>query len=231
MVEAQVRPCHKQAEFIARIQGAMGVTMGPVSCHIVNEPGMAKVMTRSGWSANETTGVVGFQVAQDVYVLDSTPWTVLHELVHRSGINGDRLNRFVAEGLTEAIARELKRSPDEHQPTYPTETTWVQQQLLPLLGLSAVQLGTALAKSSSPPDALAALIQAKKPGVDVNKLRHELRPQAPDRPSFNRCGQGVCTRVSVGSASMPTPDSTGWNAGLLLVTAGFLLMVSAPNSR
>ena len=224
---ADVRPCHKQDIFIDRIQRSLGVEIRDVSCHIVNENGMASVMRRSGWSANETVGVVGFQVGRDVFVLDSTPWTVLHELVHRSGINGDRLNRFVAEGLTEAIARELKQSPDEHQPTYPTETKWVQQTLLPLLGMTAVQLGRELVRSSSPPDRLAELVAAKKPGVDKNKLRHDLRPQHPDRPSLNRRACG-CRTVAGSTAVAPLSSApSAASVGTVLALAGLVLIVAS----
>lgn len=226
MQTESIRPCHKQAEFIERIEDAMGIRMGPVSCHIVNEKGMESALTRSGWSKNEAVGVVGFQVAKDVYVLDSTPWTVLHELVHRSGVNGDRLNRFVAEGLTEAIARELKQGDDEHRPTYPTETAWVQKELLPMLGMSAVQLGTELAKASSPPDHLANLIASVKPGTNVNALRHSLRPQAPEKPSLNR--RGHVTRVHAGSpARLPEPASSVSKVGLVLMAAGAALVFSS----
>ena len=142
-----IKKCHKQDIFVDRIQRALGVSMGNVSCKIVDQGGMAQVMEGAGWSRNDANGVVGFQVGKEVFVLNSAPWTVLHELVHRAGVNSDRLNRFVAEGLTEAIAAELKASPDEHRPTYPAEVIWVKGKLLPALGMTAVQLGRVIAQS------------------------------------------------------------------------------------
>ena len=228
MQAESIRPCHKQAEFVDRIERAMGITMGPVSCHIVNEQGMESALTRAGWSKNEAAGVVGFQVAKDVYVLDSTPWTVLHELVHRSGVNGDRLNRFVAEGLTEAVAREIKQGDDEHRPTYPTETAWVQKELLPMLGMTAVQLGTELAKASSPPDRLASLIASVRPGTNVNALRHSLRPQSPEKPRLNR--RGHVTRLRPAGSRARPPMESGSSVskvGLVLMAAGAALVLSS----
>jgi hypothetical protein len=67
----------------------------------------ALVAGSAGWGRNDANGVVGFQLGQDVYVLDGAPWTTLHELVHRAGINADRLNRFVAEGLTALLRHKL----------------------------------------------------------------------------------------------------------------------------
>jgi hypothetical protein len=187
-MNTHVRRCHKEAEFIDRIQRAMNKPLGQVQCHIVDQTGMAQVMGTAGWSKNEALGVVGFQLGNNVYVLGSAPWTVLHELVHRSGVNADRISRFVAEGLTEAIARELKRAPDEHKPTYPKETHWVQTRLLPRLNMSAVELGRKLAHSSDPPATLADLMVAVDPQLDRSKLLRQLQPQVPDQPSFNRRG-------------------------------------------
>jgi hypothetical protein len=180
------RPCYKQAEFTTRIQQALGVDLGAVSCHIVDEDGMARVMGSAGWGRNDANGVVGFQLGQDVYVLDGAPWTTLHELVHRAGINADRLNRFVAEGLTEAVAERLRQSPDEHRPTYPREVAWIKERLLPSLGMDAIHLGRVIAQSSDPPRTLAALMAKAKPGTDEAALRAQLAPQKPDEPSFNR---------------------------------------------
>ena len=211
-----VRQCHKQAEFVTRIQRALGVSLQGVQCRTVNTQGMTQVMQRAGWSANGTQGVVGFQFKNDVYVLDSTPWTVLHELIHRAGVNADRLSRFVAEGLTEAIAVELKRSPDEHRATYPQETKWVREVLLPRLNLTAVELGRKVAKSNDPPRMLAALMVKARPSVSMATLERELQPQSKERPSFNR---GKVTRAMLGGSES---TATGSVAALLL-HSGFAL--------
>lgn len=212
------RPCYKQAEFTARIKQALGVDLGEVSCHIVDEAGMARVMGSAGWSRGDANGVVGFQLGKDVYVLDGAPWTTLHELVHRAGINADRLNRFVAEGLTEAVAEQLRKSPDEHRPTYPREVAWIKERLLPSLGMNAVQLGRIIAQSSDPPRTLAALMAKAKPGIDEGALRAQLAPQKPDEPSFNR----------LASITRPYPkvqrdDSVALGAVLALAGAALLL--------
>lgn len=218
VADQQVRRCHKQDEFVRRIEGALGVSVRPVACHIVNNDGMQSVMARAGWSKNDASGVVGFQVGRDVYVLDSAPWTVLHELVHRSGVNADRLNRFVAEGLTEAIAEELRTSPDEHRPTYPEETGWVKGTLLPRLGMSAVQLGAIIAQSSDPPTTLADLMLRARPGsVSRSQLVGELRPQVHERPSYNRLGHVTRGRAGV-------RDSTASVAGAMIVGGIALLL-------
>ena len=39
-----IRKCYKQAEFVGRIQQALGVALDRVSCSIVDRQGMAKVM-------------------------------------------------------------------------------------------------------------------------------------------------------------------------------------------
>jgi len=216
------RRCHKQPVFVARIQRALGVTLGSVQCNIVNIQGMSQAMRRAGWSANETQGVVGFQYGEQIYVLDDAPWTVLHELIHRAGVNADRLNRYVAEGLTEAIAVELKESPDEHRPTYPTESAWVRERLLPRLGLSAVQLGALLAKASDPPAALADLMLKARPDLDRAKLVRELAAQQPKQPSFNRKGCVTRSRAQGSAASGPVRDGAGGIAGVLLVAGAVL---------
>jgi hypothetical protein len=214
-----IKKCHKQDEFVRRIEAALGVPMGKVSCKIVDRNGMADVMSKSGWSRNESTGVVGFQVDKDVFVLDSAPWTVLHELIHRAGVNSDRLSRFVAEGLTEAIAIELKKSPDEHKPTYPTEVGWVRKVLLPRLNMTAVQLGRVIAKAKNPPRALAELMAKVKSGVDASMLEYELRPQSPAQPSFNR-KPGHVTRM--GSSALASREPAA-DVGIVLMVAGAVL--------
>lgn len=221
-----IRQCHKQDEFVRRIERALGVQMRDVSCKIVDRQGMAEVMAKAGWSKNESSGVVGFQIEKQVYVLDSAPWTVLHELIHRAGVNSDRLSRFVAEGLTEAIALELKASADEHQPTYPTEVTWVRQVLLPRLGMTAVELGRVIAHAKNAPRALAELMVKAKPGLDVTALEFDLRPQNPSQPSFNYL-RGHVTRA--GSGNISSNNFVGFESsfgvGLLLLAAGTALTV------
>jgi hypothetical protein len=227
-----IQKCHKQAEFIHRIQGALGVTLGQVDCKVVDTDGMVQVMRSAGWSKNEAFGVVGFQLGNNVYVLSSAPWTVLHELIHRGGVNSDRLSRFVAEGLTEAIARELKQSADEHRPTYPTETAWVQTKLLPRLRLTAVELGQQIAHAKDPPATLADLMVAVDPSLNRSDLVRQLQPQKTEQPSFNRRG---CPTRAPRRPHLPSPHGSGaafvapptfsvsdddgaaWIAGLLLV--------------
>jgi len=234
-----VRRCHKEQELVARIEGSLGVSVRPVQCHIVDEAGMQKVMSSAGWARNETETVIGFQLGSSVYVLGTTPWTVLHELIHRAGINADRMNRYVAEGLTEAIAIELKRAPDEHRPTYPEETAWIQKRLLPLLGLTAVGLGRVLAASDDPVRALADLILAKDPGLDRSQLVDELKPQRPGAPVIRSAARGSasrplhvrrpdlarCRRRGMGSPSQGpvAPDLITEPLSALLVLAGVAL--------
>lgn len=217
-----IKKCHKQDEFVARIEGALNVRMGRVTCKIVDGDGMAEVMSKAGWSKNQARGVVGFQVDEEVYVLESAPWTVLHELVHRAGINADRMSRWVAEGLTEAIACELKRSSDEHKATYPQEVKWVRETLLPRLGMSAVELGRRLANAPNPARVLAELMAAAKPGTDVSALEYQLRPQAGGKPSFNRT---YVTRLGGSGVDRAPSEGIGWLlmvAGMLLVGPSFL---------
>ena len=78
--------------------------MPPYQCHVVDQSGMSKVMSRAGWNKKDTYGVVGFHLDDNVYVLKSADWTTLHELIHTAGVNADRINRVLAEGLTELIA-------------------------------------------------------------------------------------------------------------------------------
>ena len=210
--------CHKQDVFVNRIQNALGVKIGTVRCHLVEPSAMGKVMENHGWNRDDARGVVGFQVKDDIYVLNTTPWTVRHELVHKAGINADRMSRYVAEGLTEAIAGDLRQSPDEHQPTYPEETRWVKETLLPTLGLTAIQLGQILAKAQDVPRTLADLIVAKRPDANRGALVDELRPQRTGRPSFNRTGSASRSNVAMG-------------VGVALFTAGILLVFSSQESE
>jgi len=199
-----VSACPLQDERSHRIEGALKVPMRNVSCRLVDGDGMRNVMQHAGWAKDDTVGVVGFQVGKNVYVREDTPWTVLHELVHKAGVNSDRLNRYVAEGLTEAIAISLKRRPQEHRPTYPAETRWVQEVLLPKLGMSATDLGALLAKSSSPPRELARLLVERDSSLDRARLERELQPQKPERPSIgSACARGKRTIVGSRIGSPP----------------------------
>jgi hypothetical protein len=223
--------CHKQGEFVARIERALDVRMGPVTCTIVDESGMAEVMGRAGWNRNDSHGVVGFQIGKEIFVLGRAPWTVLHELIHRAGVNSDRLSRFVAEGLTEAIAREIKAGPDEHQPTYPRETRWVQEVLLPRLKMTAVQLGQVIAKANNAPRALAKLMVEASSGASEANLVRVLQPQQTGEPSFNR--RGHVTRWSSGGTIARGPtghDSVSVGLGLVAIVAGGALVLSGCSS-
>jgi hypothetical protein len=186
---------------------------------------MAKVMEKSGWSKNQANGVVGFQVGADVYVLEGADWTTLHELVHKAGINADRLNRFVAEGLTEVIASELGTSSREHRPTYPAETRWVKEELLPRTGMGAQELGRFVAHSAEPHRDLARLVAERNEGVNETQLRDQLRPQRPDAPGLG-C-KGRCT-IPTGSASVapatPGRDRAEGLGGVLLVSGLALVL-------
>jgi hypothetical protein len=199
-----IRTCFKGPEFAARIKKALGVEVGEVSCHIVDEAGMQTAMSKAGWAKNEMDGVVGFQIHKNIYVRDDSTWTTLHELIHRAGINADRMNRFVAEGLVEAVAEKLRTASDEHHPTYPEETSWVKGVLLPKLKMNALELGSALAKAQDPPRFLAELLVRVDPKLDKSKLIDELKPQRPNKPSIGgdwrgpqgsqaRLGRRTCT--------------------------------------
>ena len=153
--------CYKESVFVPRIEKALNVKMKNFTCHVVDQSGMTNVMKKSGWSKNETQGVVGFHVNKNIYVLNSAPWTTLHELIHQAGINADRINRFLAEGLTEVLAAELKQGKDEHKATYPQERTWVKETLLPKLNMSAIELGRFICKSPEPHRDLAELFIEK----------------------------------------------------------------------
>jgi len=225
-----VKECHKQDIFIDRIQRALGIRMGEVHCHLVEPSAMPTIMGKHGWNRDDARGVVGFQVQNDIYVLTTTKWTVLHELVHKAGINADRMSRYVAEGLTEAIATELKQSPDEHQPTYPEEVGWVRNTLLPLLDMTAIQLGRELAPAQEPRRKLAELIIAARarkglPALDRAKLLDDLQPQRPGRPSFNRGA------VPTGSASRATENGWSLGVGTAFLTAGAILLFATQGPR
>jgi len=186
--------CYKESVFVPRIENALGVKMKNFTCHVVDQQGMTKVMRRSGWNKSETQGVVGFHVNKNIYVLNSAPWTTLHELIHQAGINADRLNRFLAEGLTEVLASELKEGKDEHKPTYPQERSWVKNELLPKLGMSAIELGRFIAKSPEPHRDVAELFIKK--GITKKSLSdvvESLRPQVHNKPSLNRIGSANMT--------------------------------------
>jgi hypothetical protein len=216
-----IQNCYKQDEFIARIQRTLGSNLDGTSCYVVDQSGMAGVMAKAGWSRNQSAGVVGFQLGKNVYVLDSAPWTVLHELIHRAGVNSDRLSRFVAEGLTEAIAIEIKKGADEHKPTYPTETRWVRTKLLPRLNMTAVQLGRILIDSSNPPRTLADLMLKVDPKLDRSTLENQLQPQRSEQPSFNLRGHVTRGQTPLG------PDRTTEGVAVVFLTAGLALSISA----
>jgi len=216
----QSQICHKEHEFTVRLQQTLGADLSGTSCHVVDTGEMSTVMRRSGWSKNETNGVIGFQVGDDVYVLNSTPWTVLHEMIHKAGVNADRLNRYVAEGLTEAIAKQMKKSPDEHRPTYPEETRWVESVLLPKVGMSAVQLGREIVASKDAPAKLASIVAGADPKVNERRLRRQLGPQLPDKPSFER--RGSATRIGLPRAAGQAREDRA-----IMKVAGVLLLAAA----
>ena len=224
------RPCYKQAELTARIEEALGTSLGSVSCNIVDEAGMAEVMAKAGWSRNQAAGVVGFHHRNQVWVLTGRSWTVLHELIHQAGVNADRLASFVAEGLTEAIAREICQPrgncrPDEHRPTYPQETRWVQEELLPALGMSAVELGQVIVRAKNAPRALAKLMAEARPNTTNERaLARQLRAQRRGRPDFNR---GDVTRApsQVSSPLCMGSDCTQIWLGVSFLFAGAALLV------
>lgn len=184
-----VKTCYKGKLFADKIKQALGVSVDDAVCYIVDETGMQEAMSSAGWARNEMDGVVGFQVNKNIYVRDDSKWTTLHELVHRAGINADRLNRYVAEGLTEAVAEKLRTTPDEHRPTYPEETAWVKQVLLPKLKMTEIQLASALVKVQEPHKLLAQMIQVASPKVDLAKLTDELKPQRPMAPNIGSANQ------------------------------------------
>jgi hypothetical protein len=219
---SHIEKCYKSEIFIPRIEQTLGVRLPKTECHIVSSQGMKKVMGKHGWSKNQSEGVVGFHVQNNVYVLRSAPWTTLHELIHQAGINADRINRWLAEGLTEAIARQLKTSPDEHRPTYPKETKWVQE-LLGRLQMSPVQLGRLIAQSNDPVYAVADLLIAK--GVTTRsraQLVADLRPQKPNAPSLNITGK--ITRIAQSS----TREA---GAGIIMILGGLLLLLTSSRRK
>jgi hypothetical protein len=211
-----VKRCYKQDILVPRIERALRVKLGKVNCRIVDRKGMVNVMRRSGWNSSDAQGVVGFQVRQDVFVLDDAPWSTLHELVHRAGINADRMNRFVAEGLTENIASSLSQGKDEHRATYPQESSWVQKKLLPATGMNAIQLGRVLANSKEPSKTLAKILVKRNPKLNYTKVLSQLRPRKEGAPSLNR-GAGKMTRTG---SDAPQWSETGWTIGLVLIVAG-----------
>lgn len=229
--------CPRQPELVARIERAFGFSVGgEVSCRMVGRDGMAHVMQKAGWSKNETDGVVGFHLGTDIFIRNDASWSVLHELIHRFGVNADRLNRWVAEGLTEAIARELKRSDVEHRATYPGETAWVQSRLLPRLKMSAVEVGRILARASDPPATLADLLVKNDPKLDRAKLVRELAPQRPTAPGL---GSALCRSCSTGKPPEFSQLQRGLQAssilmglgGVLVVTGAWLAFDSPPRSN
>lgn len=210
--------CYKESVFVPRIEKALGVKLKKFTCHVVDQQGMTKVMRRSGWSKNETQGVVGFHVNKNIYVLNSAPWTTLHELIHQAGINADRLNRFLAEGLTEVLAAELKQGSDEHKATYPQERTWVKNKLLPNLGMSAIELGRFIAKSPEPHRDLAELFIKK--GItnkSLSDIVESLRPQVNGQPSLNKIGSA---NMSVTRSPMQDKEKMAYIAAPIIAIAG-----------
>lgn len=181
-----MKKCYKQSIFQARIQNALDVDMPPYTCNIVNQDEMTRVMGKVGWNVSETKGVVGFHIDDQVYILKGEDWTTLHELIHRAGINSDRINMCLAEGLTELIASELKISADEYQPTYPSEQRWVKE-ILKRLQMTPIELGKIIVHSASPPITIADLFIAK--GI-TRKPRHNviafLQPQVSNVSNMNR---------------------------------------------
>ena len=171
------RKCYKSQIFVPRLERALGIKAPAARCHVVDQAGMQKVMRAAGWNRQQSLGVVGFHRkvggVNQIYVLDNSPWSTLHELIHAFGINSDQLSQFVAEGLTEAIAQENRKGADEHRPTYPTEHEWVTTRLLPMLGMSATELGRVLVRSRNQPRTLAQMVVKANPSLNEGQLRRE----------------------------------------------------------
>ena len=209
------KKCYKEDDFVPRIQQALGVNMPPYTCTIVDQKGMTKVMGRAGWNKSQTKGVVGFHLDDKVWVLEGAPWTTLHELIHRAGVNADRINRHLAEGLTELIASALKKGNDEHRATCPSERRWTQN-LLKKLNMTALELGRLIAQSKNPPEDVAELFIAK--GItkkDKRDLMKSLKPQVTGAPSLNRVGSATIKHSSL----KPIDGLT--LLGILLIGIGF----------
>ncbi len=238
------RKCYKSQIFVPRLERALGIKAPAARCHVVDQAGMQKVMRAAGWNRQQSLGVVGFHRkvggVNQIYVLDNSPWSTLHELIHAFGINSDQLSQFVAEGLTEAIAQENRKGADEHRPTYPTEHEWVTTRLLPMLGMSATELGRVLVRSRNQPRTLAQMVVKANPSLNEGQLRREFRSQNREKPSFNRYGSSYVTRpgplrgphlmgssrYNLNRAPCPSPlTSVGFTligAGLLMIIPGLL---------
>lgn len=183
-----MKRCYKEDEFVTRIEQALGVKMPPYNCSIVSGNEMTKEMQKAGWNKSQTRGVVGFHIDDKVFVKKGANWTTLHELIHRAGINADRINRNLAEGLTELVASELKTGKDEHKPTYPSERRWTEK-LLKQLNMSALELGRIIAQSDNPPVAVANLLDQRGLTKNVRKTIDSLQPQKNVDISLNK-GRG-----------------------------------------
>ncbi len=183
-------PPAAQRQIVSIVEQGLGVDLAHMKCQLATRKGMASVMKNHGWSRNQASGVVGFHHDDTVTVLDDSWWTFLHEAIHAAGVNADRISTVVAEGLTEAIAQSLcgKKggcSSAEHRDTYPQETGWVKETLLPAVGMSALDLGRAIIRSKNPPVTVAELIASRRPVRNMRKLVGQLRPQNKTIPSFN----------------------------------------------
>jgi len=180
-----IKRCYKEKEFIPRIEKALLTQMPPYTCHVVDQSGMSQVMGKAGWNKSDTNGVVGFHLDENVYVLKSAAWTTLHELIHRAGVNADRINRVLAEGLTELIAGELKKGKDEHRATYPKERRWVTK-FLKKLKMTPIELGQVIVHASNPPIAVAELISQRGMSKEsIPNIARSFVAQGKNEPSFN----------------------------------------------
>jgi hypothetical protein len=215
----ETKKCYKEDDFVPRIQQALGVPMPDYTCHVVNQKEMTDVMGRAGWNKSQTRGVVGFHLKDKVWVLKDAPWTTLHELIHRAGVNADRINRHLAEGLTELIASEIKRSPDEHRATYPDERQWVKG-LLKKLNMTACDLGKIIAQSKNPPSDVADLLIARRlTEKSKSDLIKTLKAQVPNAPSLNRVGSATVVEGKGFSLFNPMPLTI---MGAILIGVGIV---------
>ncbi len=215
-----IKRCYKEKEFIPRIEQALHINMPPYTCHVVDQNGMSKVMGKAGWKKSDTHGVVGFHLDEDVYVLKSADWTTLHELIHRAGVNADRINRVLAEGLTELIASNLKKGKDEHRSTYPKERKWVTN-LLKKLKMSPIELGQIIVHAPNPPRAVAELISAR--GLSKKSIPNIARSfvaQGKNEPSFN-----ISTPTKLSGPDYPA------YAFFLAFGIGLTMLIRRPHAR
>lgn len=122
---------------------------------LVDRETMGKHLQKNGWLADhDVDDFYGLHTDDGTLVVrDTAPWSVLHERVHDGGVTDKYIGRWITEALTEAVSEHLHNQQGlPWQPTYNEYRDVLEREVLPRLGITAVELARIVVKAKPRPD-------------------------------------------------------------------------------